>query len=202
MTENCVDSEIPDYARAWGNVQPVSSIPDEFQYDERIPIASIFRLVVDNNGKEVLVTSKGCDGCKIAKQACDKRRPRCGRCKGPCVYSQPGYTMLRERQSRQRRYESDGSRSRVAKLDCLKRSVNGKLEKSSNVVQLHETPRPDNRIKGSYAHREIIKRSKPSKIDSMRSNEKEEPSMVNCMLGEFVFLNGRGNVNVSSSNGS
>ena len=104
---------------------------------------SIFRLITDENPGGMFVVSKGCDGCKTAKQACDRRRP-CGRCKGSCTYSQPGYTVLRTKKSRRSRYANAESISLVANLDLKESHTSQQPETSSNVAQLRRSLRRRN----------------------------------------------------------
>lgn len=126
----------------------------------------------------------------IAKQACDKRRPHCGRCRGTCVYSQPGYTVLRMRKSPQQRYERDGSRSRVAKLDRIERLSAAESQKTPDNAHPHENNNQqctDDLTKLSYTGRTRTKRT--LQIEGASQNaESKKIVMEKLSGGEFVYI--------------
>lgn len=90
--------EVPDYAKRWGDVSRIASILDGIEYDKRISPESIFFLKTEDNPEGKLVISLKCELCLERKQACNRERPACQRCRGkqPCEYrdSETGFTLL------------------------------------------------------------------------------------------------------------
>ena len=74
-------SDIPDFAKEWGNVRraDVDLLPAGI--DARIALDSIFELI-DEDGKSSLVVLDTCDACKKVKQFCSRGYPSCKRCEG------------------------------------------------------------------------------------------------------------------------
>lgn len=174
--------EVPDYAKRWGDVSRIASIPDGITYDKRIAPESIFFLKTEDNPEGKLVTSLKCELCLERKQACSRKRPACQRCFGkrPCEYrdSETGFTLL-SRQGRKpisrkakSRDQSLDAPTSITPLPGLRTLIAGRAYKPSNRVRGMESfddPEPTysktrqlNMFKSSVKHVPYLKPGKLS----------------------------------------